>query len=110
MALTGEMVGGMIPQTYKFIISSCQSGCSYKLVAESNTETQLISEVKLAGASIAVDPPNDFAVAFTLPRGKMILPNDLSSANIEVYNNQNSFCVNLNSVSGRIILANGDCQ
>lgn len=128
MALTGESVGGYSPDSYRLVINDCTSDCGYEIFANGQ-DTPLISK-KLAhsvvsavkGDSVVISNAQ-ISVVFRLPRGRMFIYNnynfdapddniglDTLAVNISNDDEKNNFCLQLNSISGRIGMLPGKCE
>lgn len=116
MALAGESVNDVLPDYYNLYFKSCESDCSYITFASTTDEVFEIATKNLKYASIdtGVSGEGEIMVAFRLPRGRMIIYTrggtvDEAKINISDVSGKNNFCLQLNSISGRIGLISGDC-
>jgi hypothetical protein len=128
MALTGESVGGFSPDSYRLVIKDCVSGCGYEIFANGQVtpliskklEHSVVSAIK--GDSVAISNAQ-ISVVFRLPRGRMFIYNnydletpennsglDVLTANMSNDDGKNNFCLQLNSISGRIGMLPGKCE
>lgn len=110
MALTGELIGDFLPDSYELKFSACEADCEY-VVFYSTINAQL---KKIDHASLNfVGGFREAIVSFRSPRGRMFIYDDggieLDDLAINIYNKEGSFCLKLNSVSGRIGLTPGQC-
>ncbi|MFA6526034.1 MAG: prepilin-type N-terminal cleavage/methylation domain-containing protein [Candidatus Buchananbacteria bacterium] len=109
MALTGELVNGLSPLRYKFILTNCDSNCAYylKAVLADNSELPIAQE-NLKSVIVDVQSASGLEVDFLPPRGKIeiINPANQDAVVLKISNSQSvSYCIKLDSVSGRMDLS-----
>lgn len=109
MALTGELIDGISPISYKFLLSDCDNNCIYYLSAVLADGTQLpIAQKSLKSVAVDVQSASGLDVNFLPPRGKIeiAVPNGPDAATLKISNSQSvSYCIKLDSVSGRMDLS-----
>jgi len=112
MAMTGQLTDNFTPVSYKFLIKNCQSSCSYQIdaVFSGEAEEVLVATTNLSDAQIKTSSGSDLAVNFNLPRGRMIIGESSPWAWLEISNGENTYCLKITAVSGRIDIKNGTCN
>lgn len=115
MALTGELIDGVSPLSYKFLLSDCDNNCTYYLsaVLADGTELAIVQE-NLKSVAVKNQLGNSLDVRFLPPRGNIniFVPASQDNAVLKISNSQAvSYCIKLDSVSGRMDLTatTGEC-
>ena len=117
MALTGESVDDILPDYYNIYFKTCTTNCTYNVFASTTDAIYPIvsnKQLKYSTIDTGIIGSGEIMVAFRLPRGRMIIYTrngiiDEAAINISSAEKKNNFCLELNSISGRIGLMPGVC-
>ncbi|MFA6227819.1 MAG: prepilin-type N-terminal cleavage/methylation domain-containing protein [Patescibacteria group bacterium] len=111
LSLAGSGPSNIYSQQFVFTVSNCQTGCFYEV--KGRDPDQQIVKKNLEGISVTVknETSNQLSISFAVPRGRMALSGDSnpSEAQIEVSNNSSAFCIQVNSISGKVEEIKGNC-
>ena len=121
MSLTGEVFGGFIPDSYEWQIKNCAiDSCTVLIIAKkadgslpNNQKTVQTIVLKKVGLSIDNGGSNDgtLVATFAPPRGKMQLTDNQTTIKINIFNEEDSnYCLEGNTISGRLGLSSGICE
>lgn len=106
LALAGSGPNNVYYQQFIFTISDCQANCSYIISGKNNgDEPQEVISKNLEKVSVELvgEASGQLPIVFSVPRGRMTLPDpDKSEAKIQITNGTATFCIQVNSVSGKV--------
>ncbi|MFA5124512.1 MAG: prepilin-type N-terminal cleavage/methylation domain-containing protein [Patescibacteria group bacterium] len=110
-SLAGSGPSNIYSQQFVFTISNCQADCFYEV--SGRDPNQQVVKKNLEGVRVAIknEASNQLSISFAVPRGRMTLSGDgnPSEAKIEISNSSNAFCVQVNSISGKVEEIKGNC-
>jgi len=115
MALSGQLVGGTIPDSYNFVIKLCKTGagnCGYFLTASTTASSILIKSVSTTKAYVS---STGVTIGFAPPRANATISGGATSTVITLYHVSDPsilWYICFSSVSGRAFVTNNkaDCQ
>ncbi len=114
MSITGQIFDSFVPSVYEFHLSNCSDNCYYVLsVKDALGNSKELENQKLNRIGINILGGNDVLFRFLPPRGRLeIIVNEIikPSIKIDLGNNENFYCLEASSISGRISLKDGFCQ
>ena len=110
MSITGQIFDSFSPVFYEFIMEECSNDCYYRIVAVSGDGIHReLEKVPLKGLAVEV-AGDKAAVRFFPPRGRMEIVDNGPLIKIGVANDSGDYCLEANSISGRIGLSEGNCN
>jgi len=117
MSLTGEVFDNFVPDSYEWQIKDCGiNNCTVLIVAKKvsgGAKTVQTIVLKKVGLAITAGGANDgtLTAVFAPPRGKMQLTENQTAINVNIFNEEDSsYCLEGNTISGRLGLSSGICN
>ncbi|MFA6593714.1 MAG: prepilin-type N-terminal cleavage/methylation domain-containing protein [Candidatus Buchananbacteria bacterium] len=110
LSLAGSGPSNIYSQQFVFAISNCQSNCFYEISGKDPDQQVVKKNLEKVNITIKDETSNKLAIVFAVPRGRMTLLGDNpSEAKIEISNDSAAFCIQVNSVSGKVEEIKGNC-
>jgi len=117
MAITGQIFASFVPTSYELSLSNCSDNCFYDLkIKDANDNEQILEKQELKKLQIKLpDSYGQVLFKFLPPRGRLEIIDEANkitvpSIKIDIGNDDIFYCLEVNSISGRIDLKNGKCQ
>ena len=105
-SLAGSGPNGVYYQQFIFSIGNCQNNCNYTISGQSNGDqpvTIITKQLDKVSVDLVSETGMSLPIIFAVPRGRMTLPDpEKTEAKIQISNGSAIYCIQVNSISGKV--------